>query len=60
MFFPAFLQDRGKVRTAIDISRNRYVLDRSGRRQRAQEIAEIVGQRMKLKPNRVGSERPAR
>ena len=41
-------------------ARQRPVLDRFGRRQRAQEIAEIVGQRMKLKANRVGSERPAR
>ena len=38
----------------------RPVLDRLGRRQRAQEVAEIVGERMKLKPHGVGGERPAR
>src|ERR1700730_276871 len=31
-----------------------------GRRQRAQEVAEIVGERMKLKTNRIGRERTAR
>ena len=41
-------------------ARQRPVLDRLGRRQRAQEIAEIVGERMKLEPHRVGGERPAR
>jgi hypothetical protein len=40
-------------------ARQRPVFDRLGRRQRAQEIAEIVGQRMKLEPD-VGDERPAR
>src|SRR2546430_16135249 len=34
-------------------------LDRLWRRQRAQKIAEIVGERMKLETNRVGGERPA-
>ena len=36
------------------------VLDRLRRRQRAQEIAEVVGERMKLEPYRVGGERSAR
>jgi hypothetical protein len=40
-------------------TRQRPVFDRLGRRQRAQEIAEIVGQRMKLEPDGVGDERPA-
>jgi hypothetical protein len=40
-------------------ARQRPALDRLGRRQRAQEIAEIVGERMKLKPDRIGGERPA-
>ena len=34
--------------------------DRLGRRQGAQEIAEIVSERMKLEPHGVGCERPAR
>ena len=34
----------------------RPILDRLGRRQRAQEIAKIVGKRVKLKPDRVGGE----
>ena len=38
-------------------SRHRPVLDRLRRRQRAQEISKIVGQRMKLKSNGVGGER---
>ena len=37
-------------------ARQRPVLDRLWRRKRAQEIAEIVGQRMKLEPNGVGGE----
>ena len=41
-------------------ARQRPVFDRLGRRQRAQEIAEIVGERMKLEPHRVGRERPTR
>ena len=40
-------------------ARQRPVLDRLGCRQRAQEVAEIVGERMKLEPARVGGERPA-
>ena len=44
-------------------ARQRPVLDRLGRRQRAQEIAEIVGERMKLElklePHGVARERPA-
>ena len=40
-------------------ARQRPVLDRFGCCQRAQEVAEIVGERMKLEPNRVGGERPA-
>src|SRR5262244_3950896 len=36
------------------------ILDRLGRRQRPQEIAEVVGERMKLEPHRVGGERSAR
>jgi hypothetical protein len=39
---------------------HRPVFDRLGRRQRAQEIAEIVGQCMKLGPDRVSGEGPAR
>ncbi len=38
----------------------RPVLDRLGRRQRAQDVAEVVGQRVKLEPDGVGGERPAR
>src|SRR5256884_5220907 len=41
-------------------TRQRPILDRLRRRQRAQEIAEIVGERMKLEPHRVGGERSAR
>src|SRR5262249_21840779 len=41
-------------------TRQRPVLDRLRRRQRAQEIAEVVGERMKLEPRRVGGERSAR
>src|SRR5262245_34809077 len=40
--------------------RQRPVLDRLRRRQRAQEIAEVVGERMKLQPHRIGGERSAR
>src|SRR5262249_57049774 len=40
--------------------RQRPVLDRLRRRQRAQEIAEVVGECMKLEPHRVGGERSAR
>ena len=40
-------------------ARQRPILDWFGRRQRAQEVAEIVGQRMKLKANRIGGERTA-
>ena len=38
--------------------RHRPVFDRLRRRQRAQEITEIVGERVKLKSNSVGRERP--
>jgi hypothetical protein len=38
----------------------RPVLDWLGRRQRAQEVAEVVGERMELKSDRIGDERPAR
>jgi len=41
-------------------ARQRPVLNRLGCRQRAQEIAKIVGWRMKLEPHGVGCERPAR
>src|SRR4029450_11088998 len=41
-------------------TRQRPVLDRLRRRQRAQEIAEVVGERMKLEPHRVGGDRWAR
>jgi len=41
-------------------TRQRPVFDRLRRRQRAQEIAEVVGERMKLEPHRVGGERSAR
>ena len=37
-------------------ARQRPVLDRLGRRQRAQKIPEIVGEGMKLKPDGVGGE----
>jgi hypothetical protein len=37
--------------------RQRPILDRLWRRQRAQKIAEILGERMKLETNRVGGER---
>src|SRR5262250_3445982 len=40
-------------------TRQRPVLDRLRRRQRAQEIAEVVGEGMKLEPHRVGGERSA-
>ena len=40
-------------------ARQRPVLDRLRCCERAQEIAEIVGERMKLKPDGVRSERPA-
>jgi hypothetical protein len=39
-------------------ARQRPVLDRLRRCQRAQEIVEIVGERMKLEPHCVGRERP--
>ena len=39
-------------------ARQRPIFDRLWRRQCTQEIAEIVGERMKLKSNSVGSERP--
>ena len=41
-------------------TRQRPVVDRLRRRQRAQEIAEVVGERMKLEPHRIGGERSAR
>ena len=41
-------------------ARQRPVFDRLRRRQRAQEIAEIVGERMKLETHGVGRERSAR
>ena len=37
-------------------ARQRPVFDRLGRRQRAQEVAEIVGEGMKLEPDGVGGE----
>ena len=40
-------------------ARQRPIFDRLGRRQRAQEVAEIIGERMKLKPHGVGGERAA-
>ena len=40
-------------------ARERPVLDRLGRGEGAQEVAEIVGERMKLKPDGVGGERAA-
>jgi hypothetical protein len=64
--FSALLQDRGEVLTATNTSgnpnradldqlvlqgRQRPVLDWLWRRQRAQEIAEVVGKRMKLEPS---------
>src|SRR5271166_4387148 len=41
-------------------ARKRPIFDRLGRRQRAQEVAEIVGEGMKLEPHSVGGERAAR
>ena len=41
-------------------ARQRPILDRLWCRQPAQKITEIVGQRMKLKPDRIGGERAAR
>jgi hypothetical protein len=41
-------------------ARQRPILDRFRRCEGVQEIAEIVGERMKLEPNGNGSERPAR
>src|SRR6266446_7859133 len=41
-------------------TRQRPILDRLRRRQRTQEIAEVVGERMKLEPHRIGGERSAR
>jgi hypothetical protein len=41
-------------------ARQRPILDRFRRCQGAQEIAKIIGERMKLEPNGIGSERPAR
>jgi hypothetical protein len=40
-------------------ARQRPILDRLGRRQRVKEIAEIVGERMKLEADGVGGERAA-
>ena len=40
-------------------ARQRLILDRLGRRQGAQEVAKIVGERVKLKANRVGREQTA-
>jgi hypothetical protein len=40
--------------------RHRPVLDRLRRRQRAQEVAEVVGEGVKLKARGVGGKRPAR
>jgi hypothetical protein len=40
-------------------ARQRPILDWLERRQRAQEIAGIIGERMKLKANRIGRERTA-
>ena len=40
-------------------ARQRPILDWFGRRQRAQEVAEIIGERMKLEPHGVGGERAA-
>jgi hypothetical protein len=37
-------------------ARQRPIFDRLGRRQRSQEVAEIVGEGMKLKANSVGGE----
>ncbi len=40
-------------------ARQRPIFDRLGRRQRAQEVAEIVSERVKLKTDGVGGERTA-
>ena len=41
-------------------ARQRPVVDRPGRRQCSYEIAEVVGERVKVKADDVGGERPAR
>jgi hypothetical protein len=40
--------------------RERPMLDLPRQGQRAQEVAEVVGERMELKSDRIGGERPAR
>jgi len=40
-------------------ARQQLILDRFSRRQRAQDVPEIIAQRMKLEPHSVGCERPA-
>src|SRR6516162_3250626 len=51
---------RADLDQLVPQTRQRSVLDRLRRRQRAQEIAEVVGERMKPEPHRVGGERSAR
>ena len=50
--------ERDVAAMADDRGRKRPVFDRLGRRQRAQKVAEIVGQRMKLETDGFSSERP--
>ena len=50
---------RTSVLQEVRLVRFERLLDRLGRRQRAQEIAEIVREPMKLEPDGVGGERAA-
>jgi hypothetical protein len=55
---PAMADDlRADLDELLFQARQRPLLDRLRRRQRAQKVAEIVSERMELKTNRVGSER---
>jgi hypothetical protein len=51
---------RADLDQSLPQARQRPAFDRLRRRQRSQEIAGIVGERMKLEPHRFGRERPAR
>jgi hypothetical protein len=57
---PAVAHDlRADLGSAFPQARQRAVLDWLRCCERAQEIAEIVGERMKLEPHRIGRKRPA-
>ena len=49
---------RGNLGEFFPKSGYRPVFDRLGRRQRAREIAEIIGERVKFEADGVGVERP--